>query len=310
MARIQENNNSSFAHRAAAMRAVILALHMIAVAASRDKSARDRIHTNTQRLRAAVARSRRRVQDKVDPAVGDFKQKHAGLPDFGEHEVPAYCERTTWPAKPTGVNSFAGYQPLPARCRESELSYADTKSKGPNGAPSGECFQLDLRPPNASQPVLPTLFMPGFPKCASTWLFECMSRAYIPEMVCSRPTASAGESTWRLGHIADKLHRRFMQRRGERFDPHAWSKEGCRHRRFMLPGIACQVTGSCGLRKELFFYGAGYGDYFRVGMAGLHGPELPLDLFAKEERRPPEIKPKDWEYYRVKRFEQFCTNSK
>ena len=31
-------------------------------------------------------------------------------------------------------------------------------------------------------------------------------------------------------------------------------------------------------RKELFFYGAGYGDYFRVGMAALHGPELPLEL--------------------------------
>lgn len=145
------------------------------------------------------------------------------------------------------------------------------------------------------------------------------------------------------------------------FNPHDWSKAGCQNRRFMLPGIACAVTGGCSHRKELFFYGAGYGDYFKVchafgslpnpsdpfgflvtigslwipsgpfrsvlipthanssflipiyfkvGMAALHGPELPLELFAKDERRPPRFKPRDWDYYRVKRMEQFCTNPK
>ena len=59
----------------------------------------------------------------------------------------------------------------------------------------------------------------------------------------------------------------------------------------MLPGIACAVTGQCSHRKELFFYGAGYGDYFRVGMAALHGPELPLETFVKEEYRPRELRP-------------------
>ena len=96
----------------------------------------------------------------------------------------------------------------------------------------------------------------------------------------------------------------------------------------MLPGIACAVTGGCSHRKELFFYGAvciqlhclrtwrgcvlpnvvhdfrqpfrthrvqqGYGDYFKVGLAGLHGPELPLELFVKEERRPATMKGRDW----------------
>ena len=66
----------------------------------------------------------------------------------------------------------------------------------------------------------------------------------------------------------------------------------------------------CGLAQELFFYGAGYGDYFRVGMAALHGPELPLELFGSEERRPHSMKGRDWDYYRVRRMEEFCTNSR
>ena len=78
----------------------------------------------------------------------------------------------------------------------------------------------------------------------------------------------------------------------------------------MLPGVACAVTGQCTHRKELFFYGAGYGDYFRVGMAALHGPELPLEVFVKEEHRPRDLRPRDWDYFRVKRMESFCNDPK
>ena len=60
-------------------------------------------------------------------------------------------------------------------------------------------------------------------------------------------------------------------------------------------------------RKELFFYGGGYGNYFKVGLAALHGPEIPLELFARAEHRPPRMKTRDWDYYKVKRFEPFCT---
>ena len=122
----------------------------------------------------------------IDPAVADFHKKNAGLRSYEDHEVPAYCERVDWPPRPTGVNNFAGHQPLPERCRAPQLAVADTKQRGPNGASTGECFQLDKRRANETQPVLPTLFMPGFPKCASTWLFECMHSAFIPETVCGR----------------------------------------------------------------------------------------------------------------------------
>ena len=251
-------------------------------------------------------------RDFIDPAVQAFKQSHAGLRSYGEHEVPAYCERASWPEAPTGVNNFAGRQELPSRCHAPTLGPSDTREKGPNGASTGVCFQLDRRQPNETQPVLPTLFMPGFPKCASTWLFECMHSAFVPEMVCPTPVArpssqAAAAAAARSNPYAAWVHSRQRQQIVP-FDPWQWSKEGCKNRRFMLPGIACSVTGGCGHRKELFFYGAGYGDYFRVGMAALHGPELPLELFARDERKPPRMKNKDWTYYKVKRMETFCTH--
>ena len=112
-----------------------------------------------------------------------------------------------------------------------------------------------------------------------------------------------------MNRALSRLGRR-RSREEPAFDPSQWSKTGCHNRRYMLPGIACAVTGGCSHRKELFFYGAGYGDYFRVGMAALHGPELPLELFVKEERRPTTLRGRDWDYYRTKRMEEFCTNPK
>ena len=39
------------------------------------------------------------------------------------------------------------------------------------------------------------------------------------------------------------------------------------------------------LSQELFFYGAGFGDLYRAGLAALHGPELPLELCAARQQR-------------------------
>ena len=236
----------------------------------------------------------------VDPVVAEYGKSHAGIRDYGDHEVPAYCERVEWPKRPSGVNNYAGPQRLPDHCRQKVLNAEDERQTGPNGSPTGECFQLDRRAPNETQPVLPTLFMPGFPKSASTWLFECMHKAFVPDTVCEDP-APQGLAAWARPARAGRY---------KPFNREMWSKRGCRGRRYMLPGIACTVTGGCGHRKELFFYGAGYGDYFKVGLAALHGPELPLEMFARDERRPPSLRPKDWEHYRLRRFEEFCTNPK
>jgi hypothetical protein len=48
---------------------------------------------------------------------------------------------------------------------------------------------LRLHPGSDNQraPVLPTLFMPGFPKSATSWLYECLLHAFNPESVgCGR----------------------------------------------------------------------------------------------------------------------------
>ena len=121
-------------------------------------------------------------------AVG--QPKSSPLPEMNrlaalaENELPPYAVRD-WSllAKADGLNSYAG-QPLPERCQSKELTFKDRKP-GPNGAPVGPCFQLDRRSATQTQPVLPTLFVPGFPKCATTWLYECMHQAFIPEAVCS-----------------------------------------------------------------------------------------------------------------------------
>ena len=58
-------------------------------------------------------------------------------------------------------------------------------------------YALDVRPPapdlnryapttpDAHAPVLPSLFLPGFPKSATTWLFNCMLAAFAPREITS-----------------------------------------------------------------------------------------------------------------------------
>ena len=68
---------------------------------------------------------------------------------------------------------------------------------------------------------LPTLFMPGFPKSASTWLFECMHAAFIPETVCEdddqpEPSASLAK---RLAGLSASAIRRLARQRARRRRP-------------------------------------------------------------------------------------------
>lgn len=238
----------------------------------------------------------KRVRSYVDPVASEFARTHAGLRTYGDHEVPAYVDGSNWLPVPHRVNNYGGKQRLPERCLTASLAAKDTQQRGPNGASTGECFQLDLRGEDETQPVLPTLFVPGFPKSATTWLYECMHNAFLPEVVC--PAARRPRPSWHEDQPAAS------------FDSRSWNKTGCLGRRYMLPGIACSVLGGCAHRKELFFYGAGFGDYFKVGMAALHGPELPLSLFARSEAKPVTMGKHQWDYYRVRRFEEFCTNPK
>ena len=87
--------------------------------------------------------------------------------------------------RPNSINAYAS-KPFPQHCLAVTLPSNETRVKNNNGALSGPCFQLPLRAPHEHQPVLPTLFIPGFPKAATSWLWECMHVAFVPEMICPR----------------------------------------------------------------------------------------------------------------------------
>jgi len=155
-------------------------------------------------LAVAAALSAGQAAAGARDALGQLTSLFAD-PHFSDEELalPAYAGRERWLATPQ-INAFPGVAPLPERCRAPLLPANETRQHAPNGAPTGACFQLDLRRPDETQPVLPTLFIPGFPKAATTWLFDCMHAAFVPEMVCPP-------------QLFD-------------FDPRLWSKEGCKQR--------------------------------------------------------------------------------
>jgi len=68
--------------------------------------------------------------------------------------------------RPSSINAYAS-KPFPQHCLEDPLPPNETRIKNSNGALSGPCFQLPLRAAHERQPVLPTLFIPGFPKAPS-----------------------------------------------------------------------------------------------------------------------------------------------
>ena len=103
----------------------------------------------------------------------------------------------------------------------------------------------------AVSPVLPSLFMPGFPKCATTSLYDCLLATFAPA---------------RLGC-------------GERAV--GWSATACK-RRFLLAPLETRARGQFEERKETFFFGGAAASYFQPDLMALHGPNPRTGQLAHE----------------------------
>ena len=93
--------------------------------------------------------------------------------------VPAGAGHSAW----DGANGSVGMQPAPWRADLLVPAYA-----------------LDIHPPRSLRlhrlapdddehtraPVLPSIFMPGFPKSATSWLYNCMMGTWGAQRVCGR----------------------------------------------------------------------------------------------------------------------------
>ena len=94
-------------------------------------------------------------------------------------------------------------------------------------------------------PIDPTVFMPGFPKSATTWLYTCALSMFSAERVCRSA------------------------------NPARWLKPGCTNR-FLLPMVSTNSLGDVRFNKEPFAFG-GTGISSIVGDDGnltkLHGPD-------------------------------------
>ena len=95
------------------------------------------------------------------------------------------------------------------------------------------------------RPVSPTVFMPGFPKSATTWLYQCLLSVFNPETVCRSSL------------------------------PESWSLPAC-PQRFLLPMVSTNSLGDARTMKEPFAFG-GTGAATLVGndasLTKLHGPD-------------------------------------
>lgn len=94
---------------------------------------------------------------------------------------------------------------------------------------------------DAAAPVLPSLFMPGFPKCATTSLYTCLLATFTPSQ---------------LGC-------------GDRAE--GWGPSACK-RRFLLAPLETKGKGHFAERKETFFYGGALASYWQEDLMAFHGP--------------------------------------
>jgi len=96
-------------------------------------------------------------------------------------------------------------------------------------------------------PVLPTLFMPGFPKSATTWLYNCFLDAFAP------------------------------RRAGCGADASGWGVRRC-NRTFLLPPLTAAAIVRRELQlhplKETFYFGGSRQRRFRRDLRTLAGPDL------------------------------------
>lgn len=95
---------------------------------------------------------------------------------------------------------------------------------------------------DARSPVLPSLFMPGFPKCATTSLYKCLLTTFTPARVGCGDNASG------------------------------WTTGSCRHR-FLLATLQSHTKGHFSERKETFFFGGATVFHYREDLMALHGPD-------------------------------------
>jgi len=93
-------------------------------------------------------------------------------------------------------------------------------------------------------PVLPELFMPGFPKSSTTWLYKCMGAVWRPES----KAIGCGD------------------------DPAGWSAERC-PKRFLLASISTSAVGEARERKETFFFGGTPVRFWDNDFLEMHGPD-------------------------------------
>lgn len=109
--------------------------------------------------------------------------------------------------------------------------------------------QLLLGQPGPSSrraPVLPSLFLPGFPKSATTWLYTCLGNAFTPV---------------RMGCGADSS---------------GWNASACPRRFLLSPVGASRWKGGVLLiesLKETFFFGGNKMRRYREDLGTLHGPD-------------------------------------
>ena len=100
----------------------------------------------------------------------------------------------------------------------------------------------------AQAPVLPTLFLPGFARSATTWLHRCMHAAFRPAVVCD--SDESGE----------------------------WNRT-CNGRRFLVHPISSNAIGDTRTVKEPFYFGGSHSTPYNDDQLGLHGPPTPLWLW-------------------------------
>ena len=90
--------------------------------------------------------------------------------------------------------------------------------------------------------MLPSLFMPGFPKCATTSLYKCLLATFTPARVGCGDNASG------------------------------WTVGSCRHR-YLLATLQSHTKGHFLERKETFFFGGATVFHYREDLMALHGPD-------------------------------------
>ena len=121
---------------------------------------------------------------------------------------------------------------------------------------------LRLHPASAlaRAPVLPTLFMPGFPKSATSWLYGCLLHAFNPEAVgCGKRAAG-------------------------------WNSVGEKrcNRRFALTALYTGASGRSASWKEIFFFGGRGPDrqyMYNKDLLELHGPDPTIGPLAHRAPR-------------------------